>query len=630
MVDVYILGINVSHDISCAILKNGELICAIAEERINRIKRFTGGIDSQGMTNKHLPHRAIKYCLDSAGTTLKDVQLIVVSTCVVVNYKNYRIRSITKEEILEQFPSDVDPNKVYVIGHHIGHAASAYLSSGFNDSAILVVDGGGSLVEKVDPLTATTGYFEERVSLYHGMGSHIELKKQYFDGCPSEGFLANPKHSSLGDFYQSATIFVGFKGGDEGKTMGLAQYGTDRYYKNFLDAIHLNNGFLRVRNEFQFNKWRKKISQYYGGEFGSPLEYGQSLRQVDKDIAAAVQYALEEAMVRLAQEAHEITKSENICLAGGVALNSVANKKILDQTPFKNIFIQPASGDDGCALGNALLGWVSILGRPKRWYMRTASTGRPYSDQEIRDVIGKYHKWLDIIKEGDIPKAVSTLIAQKNIVGWFQGGSEFGPRALGHRSILCDARFPEMKDILNKKVKHRESFRPFAPSILEEFNQEYFDLHCPSPFMLFIARVKKPHLVPAITHVDCSARVQTVNREDNGIYYDLIYEYYKLTGVPLILNTSFNIDGEPIVETPEDTIKCFLSTRMDYLVLGNMLLKKKYFRSLIFQIWPREIRRILKRQMKVSYTRLPLPAFLKNFLRKNLLRQKPFYIKVPG
>ncbi|MCB9771003.1 MAG: hypothetical protein H6754_00405 [Candidatus Omnitrophica bacterium] len=619
---IYVLGINVSHDISACLVKNGALVTAIAEERLNRVKRFTGGVDQEGMTNKHIPHLAIQYCLSSENIDWKDLALIVVSTCVVVNYQNYHIRSLTKEEILAQLPAQIDSSKVHLIDHHIGHAASVFYPSPFQDAVVLISDGGGSLVSTDD----STKRYEERISIYHGQGNELKVLKQYFDGVASPLKLANPQHCSLGDFYQSATLFIGFKGGDEGKTMGLAPYGTDKYFKIFRDAITLENGKLAIRQDFQFNKWIDERRFPYGGQFGSPRKAGEPMRQVDKDIAAAVQYATEEILILLARQAYELTGSKNLCLSGGVALNSVANKKILDATPFENIFVQPAAGDDGCAFGNAFWGWIHILGKSRNWEMRNAYTGREYSETEINKAVEQYKNWVTIVQTPDVVDETSRLIAERKIIGWFQGGSEFGPRALGHRSILCDTRFGEMKDILNAKVKHREGFRPFAPSILEEYNQEYFELDGPSPYMLLIAQVKKPESVPAIRHVDNSARVQTVNRPDNGIFYDLIVAYHKRTGVPVVLNTSFNVDGEPIVETPQDAIRCFLGTHMDYLVLGKTLLRKRPFLWMIFHAWPKDLKRFFYQIIKILFSWFPILQQLKKVIKG----KKQPSLKVPG
>jgi len=617
MSDIYVLGINVSHDISCALLKNGDIFCAITEERLNRIKRFSGGIDSDGMTHNRLPFLGIKYCTDSAGIRLRDVDLIVVSTCVVVNYSTYEIRDISKEEIMKQLPGYVDPNKVHIIGHHLGHAASAFYPTKFDDAAIIVVDGGGNLLNERYDSEKEHANHEERITIYHGRNGEIRLRKRYLDNAPSGRFLSNKRHCSLGDLYQSATIFAGFGTGDEGKTMGLAPYGSGRYYEDFEDAVKLENGKLTIKGAFQFNKLKNKKQGYYGGQFGAPRKQGETLRQTDKDIAAAAQHVLERTLIAIANEAHTMTGSRNLCLAGGVALNSVANKKILDKTPFKNIFVQPAASDDGCALGNALYGWITILDKQRIWQMGNAYLGRIYSDDEILAAVEQYKGWCSILEVDDVVKKTAQLISEKRIVGWFQGGSEFGPRALGNRSILCDSRFDDMKDTLNKKVKHREGFRPFAPAILEEYSDQYFDLNCPSPFMLLIAEVKKPDDVPAVTHIDNTARVQTVTKEENDKFYDLIKEYHKITGVPLVLNTSFNVAGEPIVETPQDAIRCFLSTQIDFLVLGNVLLQKRSLKCKLLKTLPQELKRVAYSRFKPHLKRLPLARKMRRHFRKS-------------
>jgi carbamoyltransferase len=624
MNDTYVLGLNLSHDIACALLKNGRLVCAIAEERLNRIKRYSGGVDHEGMTNKHVPSLAIQYCLDAAEINLGDVDLIVASTCVVVNCQNYSIRQLSKAEVLEQLPTDVEESRVHIVGHHLGHASSAYYPSGFEEAAILIVDGGGGLMPAENGVVGRQDLFEERVTVYRGEGDEISTVKRYTDGVPSAGYLNNPKHCSLGDFYQSATIFAGFKSGDEGKTMGLAPYGTDRYFKDFLEAVELENGALSIDGNFQFNKWGIGGGTAYGGRYGKPGSNDGRPRMQDKDIAAAAQYALEEVLIEIAKEAQRETKSRNLCLAGGVALNSVANKKILDRTEFADVFVQPASGDDGCALGNALLGWTMLLKKPRKWQMKNAYTGRSYRTPEVSDAVRKYSGWCSPVETTNILSSTARLLAEKNVVGWFQGGSEFGPRSLGHRSILSDTRFAEMRDRLNDKVKHREGFRPFAPSILQEYCSEYFDLECPSPYMLLIADVKKPEAIPAATHVDQTARVQTVNREDNGVFYDLIKEYHGLTGVPVVLNTSFNVAGEPIVETPEDAIRCFLCTNIDFLVLGDVLLRKHPIPCTLLKIWPQTTKRLLRKKLGRLVSGVPFLSRMKKSFESKL------NVKIPG
>ncbi len=631
MSDVFVLGVNVSHDSACALLKNGDLICAIAEERLNRIKHSSGGIGADGLVNKFLPHMAIRYCLDTAGIQLETVDLIVVSTCVVVNYNDYRVRNLTKEEVLEQLPDTLDPDRVEVETHHLSHAASAFYPSDFSDAVVLVADGGGSLIHRNAGKHHKEGWFEERITVYHGEENSLEIIDQYFDGSPSNGYLANDQHCSLGDLYQSATEFIGFERGDEGKTMGLAPYGSDCLFKDFSKAVQLKDGVLSIDDDFQFNK-RRGEKRYYNGNFGPPRKAGEALRQLDKDTAASVQHALEKVLVELARRAHDKTDAKNICLSGGIALNSVANKIILDRTPFENIFVQPASGDDGCALGNALIGWCMIFNKPRKFVMRHSYLGRPYSHKEIESALNTYRRWIHPPKKREnFLQEVCSLLAQKKIMGWFQGGSEFGPRALGHRSILCDPRNPEMKDILNMRVKHREAFRPFAPSILFELVGEYFDLYIPSPYMLLVSESKKPDVIPAVTHVDDTGRVQTVTKEDNGLYYDLIRAFYEKTGVPVVLNTSFNDKDEPIVETPADALRTFLNTNIDYLVLGDWLVQKRELKCRLFRIWPTVLNRFLIKKLRRLLAAYPT---LGESMRK--LRNKPgrpterAHVRVPG
>jgi carbamoyltransferase len=623
MTDTYVLGLNLSHDISCALVKNGQLVCGIAEERLNRIKRFAGGVDHEGMTNKHVPKLSVQYCLEAAEISITDVDLIVVSTCVVVNFQSYNIRQLTKSEVLEQLPAGIDETRVHIVGHHLGHAASAFFPSSFEEAAIVIADGGGNLLPAENEAADSPNLFEERVTLYHGKGDGIEVVRRFTDGTSSGGQLRNEKHCSLGDFYQSATLFTGFKSGDEGKTMGLAPYGSNRYYEDFLGAIKFDNESMSIDPAFQFNKWTNPTGAY-DGRFGNIRKGTGDPGEIEKDVAAAVQYALEEALVNIATQAQQATGSRNLCLAGGIALNSVANKKILDRTAFDNIFVQPASGDDGCAIGNALLGWTTILEKPRTWRMKNAYTGRSYSDTQIDSAVRKYRQWCSPVKTDNVLKAASKLLSERKIVGWFQGGSEFGPRALGHRSILSDTRYAEMRDLLNDKVKHREGFRPFAPSILQEHCSEYFDLDCPSPYMLLIADVKKPDVIPAATHVDQTARVQTVNKEDNGIYYDLIKEYHALTGVPVILNTSFNVAGEPIVETPEDAIRCFLCTNIDYLVLEDTILRKHPARCSVLKVWPQSMKRVVRKKLGRLASRFPFLSRLKKAV------ESAGDVKVPG
>lgn len=624
MPDIYVMGINLSHDASCALLKNGELVCAIAEERLDRIKHSNVGIDADGMIHNLLPKKSVEYCLSAAGIGIEEIELIVVSSSVVVNVENYATRNLSKEEVLEQLPTTVDEERVKVINHHIGHAASAYYPSGFSEATVIVADGGGSLVYRDTEDDCETGWYEERTSIYLGR-DRLEVVEQYFDGAPSNGFLANDKHCSLGDLYQSATEFVGFMGGNEGKTMGLAPYGTDALFAMFSDGVQFQDGRLEIKDSFQFNK--KIIDKnYYGGQLGEPQQRGREIRSLDKDVSAGVQYALEEVLIKIAQRAFDKTGVKNLCLAGGIALNSVANKKILDRTDFENIFVQPASGDDGCALGNALFGWSEVLGHKNTYKMRHAYTGRSYSDKEITAALEENEQWIKPYKKGVDLEDVCRLLTKKGIVGWFQGGSEFGPRALGHRSIICDPRHPDTKATLNRRVKHREMFRPFAPSILRERAEEYFDLDGDSPYMLLIAKIKKPDEIPAVTHVDITGRVQTLTRQDNGLYYNLVETFGAMTGVPVLLNTSFNDNEEPIVETPADAIRCYLNTNIDYLVLGDYLIAKRLWKCRLFRTWPNTTRRNLRKWIRRS----PLLFRIAKVLRGPAKPVDNKHVRVPG
>jgi carbamoyltransferase len=370
------------------------------------------------------------------------------------------------------------------------------------------------------------------------------------------------------------SVFLNFGDFGSGKVMGLAPYGgqpgktINEPFVEIVDGVALANSeknFVR-HNDLYRKRFFPNIP---------PREQEELPDDVYTEIAYAVQTATEDTLIEMASHLYRISPSKNLCYAGGVGLNSVANKKILDNTPFERIFIQPGACDSGIALGCVFHG-AHIIHRepPGKYRLRNAYLGRTYSDEEIlADLAGVKNNTVRKEQEGAL-KAAQRL-AQGKILGWFEGGSEIGPRALGHRSIICDPRKPEMKDTLNARVKHREGFRPFAPSVLLENVSEYFDLDCESPYMLLIAEVKedKRHLVPSITHVDGTARVQTVTGEDNGKYYDLIREVGTITGVPVILNTSYNIAGEPIVETPGDAVKCFMSTEMDYLVIEDYLIE---------------------------------------------------------
>jgi carbamoyltransferase len=335
-------------------------------------------------------------------------------------------------------------------------------------------------------------------------------------------------------------------------------------------------------------------------------------------------------LVKIAQDAYQKTRSKNLCLAGGIALNSVANKIMLDRTPFEHIFVQPASGDDGCALGNALIGWRQIMGENENFTMHNAYTGRSYSEDEVLEAINEHASWIRVERPKDALGETCRLLTEQKIIGWFQEGSEFGPRSLGHRTILCDPRHPQMKDILNKRVKHREAFRPFAPSILVEHAQDYFELDDPSPYMLLIAKVKRPDEVPAITHADQTGRVQTVTREANGVYYQLIERFHQMTGTPVLLNTSFNDNEEPIVETPNDAIRCFLKTNIDYLIIGDRIIEKKWVRCKTLRIWPNDFKRWMRRKAKSLSASSSVIAWIVKVMRRVMSNRETVHTRIPG
>jgi len=391
---------------------------------------------------------------------------------------------------------------------------------------------------------------------------------------------------SLGLFYSAFTYYLGFKvNSAEYKVMGLAPYGEPRFYdlimKNLIDVK--DDGSFRLNMDyFVYDRQLTMTGKKFEELFGEPTREGESkLTQFHKDVAASLQKVTDEVVVKMANHVYAETNIPNLCMAGGVALNCVANSKVLQQTPFKNVFIQPASGDAGGALGVAYYIYNTLLGKPRTFSMEHAFFGPEFSDEAIVEFIHanklpylKYDK-VELLNE------TARLITGQNVIGWFQGRMEFGPRALGARSIIADARNKENWQRVNLKIKFRESFRPFAPTVLEDKTKEYFEIDCPSPFMLLVAQVREDRrTVPAITHVDGSARLQTISRNQHALYYDLISTFEKLTGCPVIINTSFNVRGEPIVCTPEDAFRCFMRTEMDYLVLGSFILDKKKMTNL--------------------------------------------------
>jgi len=554
-----ILGLHLfGHDTGAALISRDELT-AIGEERLNRLKH-------SGL----FPRLSVQYLLDAAGLrNIDDVDLVVAVTRYHKDGSNATENAIRKELGYK--------GNIYTISHHDAHAASAYYASPFDEAAIMVVDGLGSKAVEVESgkeipfaLRRFTRKelkdIEEVQSFYRGQGDTITHVRK---DCTVPGYM-----NGIGLVYMGTSVFLNFGDFGSGKVMGLAPYGGQ-------PGKTINEPFVEVVDGVALSKSEKNFVRH---QDLYQKRYFPALRPRDNEIlpddlyteiAYAVQDATEKTLIKIAEYLYRVSPCKNLCYAGGIGLNSVANKKILDNTPFENIFIQPGACDSGIALGCALFG-AHVINREElgKYRMRNAYLGRNYSDEEIVADLQATSN-IRYTKEKDITKKAAGLLAEGKILGWFEGGSEIGPRALGHRSIICDPSKPEMKDILNAKVKHREGFRPFAPSVLLEKAFEYFDINCESPYMLLIADVKKDkqHLVPAITHVDGTARVQTVTKENNGRYYDLIKEFYTITGLPVILNTSYNIAGEPIVERPLDALRCFMTTEMDYLVIEDYLIE---------------------------------------------------------
>jgi len=575
---LYILGINAYHgDASAAIVHDGKLVAAAEEERFNRKKHCAG-----------FPSLAIRYCLDAAGITAAELDHVGISRDPSAHLHKKILFSITRlsglsgliaarlanaakvrnlrEELARSLdlPSDAFRAQFHNVEHHKAHMASCFLVSGFEKAAILSIDGFG------DFISTMWGY---------GEGNRIEVL----------GEIEYPH--SVGILYTATSQFLGFpKYGDEGKVMGLAPYGKPRFIEQFRDIVQterdggfkLNLDYFLHHSEGVEMTWDdgsptigRIFSDKYIETFGPARSNGLPLASHYEDIAASLQARLEEVGFHILKHLHQKTANKRLALAGGVALNSVMNGKILLNTPFEEVYVQPAAGDAGTALGVCY--WIEnvLLQRPRTFIMGHAYTGPEYKNGQLERVVntsGLRHRLLD---DAELTGAAARAIADGKIVGWFQGRMEFGPRALGNRSIVVDPRRPDMKEILNARIKKREPFRPFAPSILEDRVAEYFEQTHPAPSMLMVYQIKpeKRAAIPAVTHVDGSGRLQTVSREANPLYYDLIREFDRITGVPVVLNTSFNED-EPIVCTPDQAMDCFQRTRMDVLFLGNYMVER--------------------------------------------------------
>lgn len=579
-----ILGINAYHgNASAAIVCDGQLVAAVEEERFNRVKYAAG-----------FPAQAIRYCLKEAGLTLAEIEHVAVprnpyARLATKIFYAIRMPSFAREraKVLVKFTGipealarafDTDPKKLrakfHRIEHHQAHLASSYFVSPFEKAALLSADGLGDFASTMWGV---------------GEGNCMRI----------EGSVAFPH--SLGLFYTAVTQYLGFlKFGDEYKVMGLAAYGQPEQFDTFRGIVRfdpqVNGGGFRLGLDYFVHhrtgpemSWAEAdktpmlgqmFSEQMAKRLGPVRTPEEALEQRHRNVAASLQARLEEVYLGMLRTLAERTGHKAVCLAGGVAFNCVANGKIFEATPFEQVYVHPAAGDAGLAVGAAYYVWHQILGKPRSFVMDHAYWGPGYTQEEIRQTVQsssavKNGYAIAELPEEELTKRAAAVITNGKILGWFQGRAEWGPRALGNRSIVADPRRPEMKETLNRRIKHREIFRPFAPSILAEATGEYFEKSHPSPFMTlaYPVRPDKRESIPAPTHVDGTGRLQTVTREANPRYHALISAFRDLTGVPVVLNTSFN-DNEPIVCRPEEALECFLRTQMDALVLGDLFITR--------------------------------------------------------
>jgi carbamoyltransferase len=561
-----ILGIGgYSHDSAAALVCDGRVVAAVAEERLTR-KKHQGGP----------PRLAAEYCLDSAGLSWDDVDAVAAYMKPGERLAKrlwYRARTAARQPLYAAAYAgyELAHNARYVrdmrglrgprsplryMAHHPAHAASAFLVSPFECAALLTID-----------------YIGEFTSTWQGVGEGTTIRELHRIDYPH----------SLGVFYSAITDYLGFqRASDEYKVMGLAPYGQPEYYDDFGRIVCPNGrlGDYQINLDwtaFQYRPGSKLgyFSDKFLNRFGPPRKKGSEFEPRHRNVAASAQLLLEETVLRMARALHEETGLKRLCVAGGVALNCAMNGRLLREGPFEEIYVQPAAGDDGIAIGGAIQLHHELTGAPRGFVMDDARLGPEFTDAQIRAALNEAQQNFET--PTDLEARAAQLIGDGNIVGWFQDRAEFGPRALGARSILADPTREDMKDRVNSVVKHRESFRPFAPSCVEENAADYFEGCGRSPFMLFVHRVKPEwrDRLPAITHVDGTARVQTVSATTQPRYHRLLCEFEKLRGVPMVLNTSFNVMGEPIVSSPADAIRCFLGTGIDALVIGNHVVVKR-------------------------------------------------------
>lgn len=572
-----ILGLNMFHaDASVAIIQDGEVLFAIAEERLNRIKHYAG-----------FPTLAIQACLDAAGAKISDIDHVAIgqdsdanlsekvryamaNPAKLLNFIRLRKRKQEMKDVRALIAGGLDCDaqslrfQEHRLEHHIAHIASAYYCSPWEKAAGFSYDGSGDFVSTM---------------MARCEGAEIQVLDRVF------------LPHSLGSFYTMICEFIGYsRYGDEGKVMGLAPYGRDTYCKQIRELLMTSeSGFeldLKYFKPLGSNEGMQikpdgtvALARHFSSRmiemFGPPREPDAEITQRDMDLAYAMQYCFEEVFFHLLNELHEKVPVDDLAMAGGCALNSVANGKLFTRTPFRRTWIQPAAGDEGLAIGAALHTYHSVLKKPRDYVMQNSYLGPEFADARIESSLMSAGLRYQKLEREPLLETVVGRIAAGDVVGWFQGRMEWGPRALGNRSIVAHPGRPDMKDVLNARIKRREWFRPFAPSILEERQSEYFEHDHPSPFMLHVYTIKadKREELCAVNHVDDTGRLQSVSRQENPLYYDLIHAFERQTGIPVLLNTSFN-ENEPIVCKPEEAIDCFQRTRMDAIAIGPFLALK--------------------------------------------------------
>jgi len=572
-----VLGLNMFHaDASAACVLDGEIKFAVAEERLNRHKHFGG-----------FPALAVKACLDEVGAKISDVDHVAVgqdsdanlaqkvkyavaNPAKVLNFIRLRQRKEAMRDVRALLARALDVDAVQLrfrehhVEHHVAHIASAYYCSPWEKAAGFSYDGSGDFVSTM------TARCE---------GNDIQVLDRVF------------LPHSLGTLYTMICEFIGYsKYGDEGKVMGLAPYGKDTYCSAIDKIVTLQNGGFRLDLSYfkplGSNQGMQvlpdgtvRLARHFSDRmqklFGEPRLPHSEITQRDMDLAFALQHRFEEVFFNLLNRLQQRVPLDDLVLAGGCALNSVANGKIFERTPFRRTYIQPAAGDEGLAIGAALHAYHSVLRQPRRHELNSSYLGPEFSESRIQSALHSVGLSFRKLERAALLDEVAEHIAAGEVVGWFQGRMEWGPRALGNRSILAHPGRPDMKDVLNARIKRREWFRPFAPSILAEYQHEYFEHDHPSPFMLHVYKIRpdKRKALCAVNHVDDTGRLQTVTRQENPMYYDLVSAFHRKTGIPVVLNTSFN-ENEPIVCRPEEAIDCFQRTRMDVLAIGPFLLAK--------------------------------------------------------